>query len=620
MTAQLLEVVEHPPGLADVKLHLVENTSDVFDFWRWLSEQSEVCLDTETTGLSIERDHVRLVQFGNEVEGWAIPMELWSGLVRDAVARYAGWYNLHNAPFDVGMLDKHGIHVPIHKTTDTRLRAHTLWSTGSLALKKLGVQHVDPAAAVGQEILEDAMRRNGWTWATVPWNFEPYWAYGALDTVITRRLERKLKPLVDADAPAAYELEHAVQWVTMKMERRGTPVDLEYVRTLATEMRQYVAQVEEWCQQVYGVKPGSNDKIVEILRRDGVNLVKRTPNGSKLALDAEVLSRVMEETGHPLAGAVLGRRKADKAVGTYLDNYLQLTDADGLIHPSINTVGGTDQNMFEPGGGQGVRTGRMSMSDPNLQNVPTRTVMGDRIRNSFKAREGYRWLKADFSQIEMRVIGFLANGYDQSLLNAFLTPGDFFVNMGREIFEDPKFAKSDPRRQYVKNGGYARAYGSGIRKFALTVGTDEETAAAFLQRFDATYPGIKAMQRATERQARENLANEGVAYVRSHITGRKHTSDESNLYKIVNYLVQGTAGELLKIKILEADAAGLDPYMLFPVHDELDLEVPEQEFTEVFHTLHGIMNDDKILAPVPVTASISAGERWGSLEDVRLAA
>lgn len=607
--------VREPLGLDHVQVHLVDSFAVATDLVRWFGERHPdgVGIDTETTGLSRERDRVRLVQFGDARTGWAVPMDGWRALVTELVERYDGVWNTHNGPFDVGMLRTEGIDLPTDRVDDTRLMAHTLSSTGSLALKRLTVQHVDARAAVGQQLLDEAIgSRGGWTWATVPITFEPYWFYAGLDPVLTTQLKSVLKPRVLADAPDAYALELAVQWITERMERRGVRVDRPYVQAAYDDLTRYVTEAEAWCRAAYGIYPGSTSKVVEILQRDGVELKQRTKGGD-ISLAKEVLEDVIATTGHPLARVVLARRQAQKIANTNMRAYLDLSQYDGLIHASINTVGGYAKNQFESGGQGGVRTGRMSMNDPNLQNVPVRTKEGRRIRDAFVAREDHVWIKSDFSQIEMRLMALLSNPFHPGLRRAFEAPGDFFANMAKQIFAEPDFSRHDPRRQFVKNGGYAKLYGAGIPRFAATTGATEEQAALFMAQFDRTFPGINRFSRDVERRARAALLDDGEAYVRSPLTGRRFVGDERALYKLVNYLIQGTAAEVMKMKIVEADAAGLGPYMLFPVHDEIDLDVPRDLFDDARAALRSVMNDDQIIAPIPLTSAISTGERWGSL-------
>lgn len=610
-------VLNRPAGLDGVQVHLVDDVDTAQEFLRWLSTKTVVGFDTEGTGLDVDVDHIRLIQFGDDRHGWAIPWERWGGVAQTAVQRYEGIYVTHNGPYDWRMCWKEGVKLPQHKIRDTRMMIHVLSSIDALALKSAACKWVDPRADIGQKELDLAMAQNKWTWATVPVDFQPYWAYGACDTVLTYQLDQMLYPRVMLDAPASYDLEVAVEWSCEKMERRGVLVDRPYIEQLSDELTTFIGQADQWAAQYYGVYPGSNSQVIARMQADNCQFTKYTPGG-QLCLDKEVLD---EFSYHPLAKLTWDRRRAVQTVGTYLANFLKFSERDGFIHARINTIGGTGKNPFEPSGsGKGVRTNRMSCSDPNLQNVTARGVFGKRIRDPFISREGHTWIKADADQIESRI--FATRARDQGMLNAFRTPGDFFVNVARQMFNDASIQKSDPRRQPTKNAIYACLFTAGPKQFAKTAGLrlpngqpDTAAGAAFLGKLKALYPGIDNYAREIERVALNHLTNEGEAYIRSPRTNRKYVADHNKIYPLLNHRTQGEAGEILKLKIVQMDAAGLGDFMILPVHDEINLDVPNDLVNDVLTTSRDTLNDDTLLA-VPLTWSIAIGQRWGSLTEV----
>jgi DNA polymerase-1 len=634
-------------SLDDVRtLHLVETTDDAMDCLRWLSTKDKIGYDTETTGLKPERDRVRLVQIGDKHEGWAIPFEMNSMLVHDIVKRFEGTYLMFNAPFDVAMSRASGVNIPITRVEDVRLKCHVLSSTGPLALKPLCAMRVDPSAAELQTDLEEVFHKHHWNWTTIPWTFPQYWQYGALDPVLTWQLDEIVDPEVQRIAPASYDLEMSVAWPVERMMRNGMFLDRPYVQGYLGELTERRDDLFKICFDQFGIRPGSNVQVAAMLERDGVKLLKMTPAGVKkavalegrglkwtaedgvFAMDKYVLADIVEEYDHPLARAVLEYRKVSKMTGTYLEPYLSLPAADGRIHPSINTVGGVAKNPFENGGERGVRTGRMSANDPNVQNVPMRTDEGKRIRRSFKAMcsercgcgEEHVWMKCDFDQIEQRVMAHMSG--DEGMKEAFRGPVDFFVAMGVTLFDEPDFRKSDDRRQLIKNAAYADIYGAGPDKFAITAGLktpdgdwDVEAAAGFMRMMHSKYPGPPRFTKKVIKKANDRFNSEGSAYVRSPLTGRKMVADPGKFYALVNYEIQMMAGELLKMKINEADAAGLGQYMVLAVHDEIDLDVPRSEVENVTEILREVFNDDRVIS-VPVTASIETGPNWGELKEL----
>lgn len=601
--SQDLAVRDRPAGLQDVKLHLVDNFDTACEMMRWLGSEDaagSIAVDTETTGLVIGKDHVRLAQLGGMLHGWAIPYHLWGGLFGDAIKRYEGDFDMHNAKFDEGMLAHNPgeikVKIPRHRIHDTRIMSHILEPNMSTALKPQAARHVDAAAAG----LQMNLAKTTWTWENVPWDYAPYWSYGALDTVLTRHLKEHHYPRVLLDAPDAYELERAYQWVAANMERYGAHIDVPYAREKYGQFMDFCARAEKWIMDEFGVKAGSNAAIIEILQAAGFVFDKQTASGA-WALDKEVLDGI----DHPLATTVKQRRQLQKLASTYLHHFITEADANGMIHPSINTLG--------------ARTSRMSMERPNLQNLPRKSSLNpaaEAVRNSFLSRyadDGGELIMCDFDQIEMRLMAFLSN--DPGLIAAFKGEDDFFINLAREIFDDPTLSdKKDPRRQLTKNTGYATIYGAGVAKSAATAGVSEDQMRAVRTRWDRLYPGTSRLAKEVERVAWARQRDEGEPYVRCPVSGRRQVGDKNKIYALVNYLIQGAAASLFKKKQLALDAAGLGDFMVVPVHDEIILDVPMDSIGDVVQILDELMNDMTSFS-VPITASVSHGKRWGEKVD-----
>lgn len=589
-----------------MKLHFVDNIDDAFEMMRWLGSrdvQDVMGTDTETTGLVIGQDRVKLAQLGGREHGWAIPWHSWNGLYKEAISKYEGSILMHNAKFDAGMLDHQGetsVHVPRHRIKDTRIMSHVLEPHMSTALKNQAARHVDASAAG----LQADLRKTAWTFATVPVDYEPYWTYGALDPVLTVQLYDHHWPIIEADKGSydAFELENAYQWVAEKMERNGVFIDKAYTQEQYDKFTAYVQQAEKWVWENYKVKPGSNASIVAILQEAGFTFTKATAAGA-VALDKEVLGGI----DHPLAQTVLKRRQLQKLASTYLLHYLTELDDDDLIHPSINTLG--------------ARTSRMSMERPNFQNLPRKSQSNPAattVRNCVRTRyyeDGGSLLMCDFDQIEMRLLAHFSE--DEGLIAAFHSPDDFFVSLARNIYADDTIIKSDPRRQLTKNTGYANIYGAGVRKAAQTAGVSEEAMAVSMKGFHTLYPRVKVFQNAVEQAAWRRQKSEGVGYARTALTRRKMVADLNKVYALVNYLIQGSAAEVFKEKQLQLDAAGLGKYMMVPVHDEIILDVSKDYREDAITTLRDIMNDTTTFR-VPITASVSEGARWGEKVELEL--
>lgn len=609
--------------LQDVSLHLVETFADATACLEWLdaSESSHLGFDTESTGLSPETDHVRLIQFGDAFHGWAFELDRWYGLAEEVVKRWIASgrrFVAHNARFDVSFLSKareislHGITIPVHLIDDTMMASHIADSTVSVGLKQQSARHVDPRAAAMQAQLDQVLHSGGWTWATVPvaatGPVSAYWWYAALDPVLTVRLWLHHSPTVLAEAPRAYDLEVAIGWLASRMERKGVLVDREFTEAKDAEFIALHAELTQRAHDEFGVDAGSKDQIVSVLLRDGVQLTKRTATGA-YSLDKDVLPNL----DHPLAKIVAQRRKVEKLHSTYLRRFLEYSQFDGRLHPNINTLGFSESSL----GQFGVVTSRMSMSKPNLQQLPRGgDPLADVIRNCVVAKEGHTLIMCDFDQIELRIMAHLSG--DPDLIAAFGQGGDFFTILSQKIYKDPSLTKSDPRRSLTKSYVYATLYGAGNEKLASTTGVSLAEIEQLAADFAAAYPRVPVFQQAVQAKARERFQAEGQTYVRSPLTGRKLIGEPGKEYKLVNYLIQSMAAEIMKTKALEIDAAGLGDYLVLFVHDEYILEVPDELVDEVCRILSEVVNDDKMLT-VPMTAGLATGKRWGMKRDYELA-
>lgn len=603
-------------ALGDVKLHLVETLDDVRACMEWLERLTceRLGFDTETTGLSPETDSVRLVQFGDAFTGWAIPLDRWYGLIEAIVQRWQrhGRFVAHNARYDVAMLRKHGIHVPVHLVDDTMMLAHIVNPTVSVGLKQQCAKHIDPLAAAMQSQLDEVMHSGGYTWATIPiaatGPCKVYWVYAALDPVLAVRLWEFHWPEVERTAPQAYDIELSVGWIADRMERKGVLIDREYTSEKRTEFAELYASLAKRGLDEFGVSLGSAEQITSVLVRDKVPLWKRTDGGA-WSLDKFALEGIR----HPLVQLLQQYKRVEKLDSTYLRRFLEYSEYDGRLHPSINTLGFKEQDM----GAFGVVTGRMSMSKPNLQQLP-RVDEDDPlsiiVRNCVVSSPGSTLVMFDFDQIELRIMAHLSK--DPGLAEAFAQPGDFFTFMTQKIYDDPTIVKKDPRRSNTKSYVYASNYGSGNDRLARTTHQPLAVIEKLAADYKRVYAEVPKHQRKVQELAARRYQTEGVAYVLSPLTGRRFIADDpTKLYPLVNYQIQGLAAEIMKTKLLELDAAGLGDYLVLAVHDEAISDIPDKEVPEAIATMNTIMNDDKLLS-LPLTSGGATGKRWAEKKDV----
>lgn len=575
--------------LANVKLELVDSIDQAMALKRWLGDRRRDVLgvDTESSGLKPERDVLRMVQVGDLETGWAIPWDLWGGVAMEILNSYTGPMVLHNASFDMRFLQTHAAYMPPwERIHDTMTMAHLIDPARPKGLKPLADRLVDPRATAGQALLNKAMSDNDWTWATVPTDNPYYWVYAALDPVLTCHVREKLWPtIMNVGSERAYDLEMGAVRVCANMMLRGVRIDKAYCVRKAASLRDWSAQARKWLKDSYGITNAtSNAQILKCLQDQGIEFTKLTPKGA-YAIDKEVLDAIE----HPVAEYVVAIRRAEKICSSYLDNLISLADHNDVVHCNINPLG--------------ARTGRMSITDPALQTLhrtdPT-------VRNAFIPSEGNQIIACDADQIEARLASHFSG--DIGMQEAFLSPDDFFCIVASEIFGEPVI-KGDPRRQTTKNVVYGSIYGAGVRTMARTAKVTYEQMEPVKRAFDLRFPGLNQLMQRVTSVAHQRLIDEGAAYVTTPL-GRRVPSMDQREYALVNYLIQSHAAEVLKKGLVDLDAAGLGPNMVFPVHDEIVADVPAIDVIEVKHLIESTLNDPDTYA-VPLTWSADIfEERW----------
>lgn len=297
-----------------------------------------------------------------------------------------------------------------------------------------------------------------------------------------------------------------------------------------------------------------------------------------------------------LAKHIMTTKKLAKVDSSYFVNF-QSMNVDNILYPNIKTLG--------------ARTGRMSVTNPALQTLPS---SDNEVRNAFIPRnDGEILISCDYSQVEMRLLTHYSQ--DESLIKAFKTAdetgSDFFTEMGRMVFNDPNMTKDDKRRKLIKTLVYGIIYGASVRKSALTVGVPIDEMQDISDRVHARFPGIKRFMDESIRAGEDRFAREGEGYVTLD-SGRRLPADDGKMYTLVNYKLQGTAAELMKLALLRLDASGLTPYTQMVIHDEVIFSIPEELVEEYMPVIEECMSyiDGEFAVDLLAEPEI-LGTRWG---------
>ena len=574
----------------DIRLTRVDTLDDVLDFRAWLGERRPIlAVDTETTGLNVNRDWIKLAQFGDGGAGWALDYRDWRGAIREAIHDYRRPMVCHNLLYDSKMLKKDGIVIPQQYAHDTMVMAFLMNPAYRMDLKGAAAKYVDPRAQVGKGLLEQAMSSGGFTWETVPTDLPAYWQYGILDTCLTALLAEALWPTIKAQYRYAYELELACIHVLREGELHGILVDEEVRQRTENKLLQ---DIEELTPQIPIQNPGSDKQVLEYLRHIGAgeHLIFKTDRGN-VSVDKNAL-RYVSMMGFPVADLIEKYRSRSRMLGNYIHKFREYPyglAVNGVLSASTRPVQ--------------ARTGRMSITDPPLQTLPRGRV----VRDCIVARPGHRILLADFMGMEMRALASLAN--EETMLAAFARGDDMHNFVATSVYGEG-FTKQ--QRATAKNAGFAKIYGAGLPQFAATAKIPIHEAQAFLAKYDEMFPGVsrymEEMIEGVRRQARSSPNGMGFVELQD---GRHLPIELKKAYVSVNYKIQGGCAVVLKEKLVELDAAGLGPFFRLPVHDEAFFEVPEEHVTVAREIIRRVMPDRTSFPNVVLEIEQDEVMRWG---------
>lgn len=389
--------------------------------------------------------------------------------------------------------------------------------------------------------------------------------------------------------------------VLADMERAGVCIDIEWFRSLQTRFRAERERIEREIYAAAGSEfnINSNQQLRVILFDQlGLPVLKRTPTGP--STDASVLQELAEE-GHLLPTLLMDYREIAKLESTYLDTLPELVHPeDGRLHTSFNqTV---------------AATGRLSSSDPNLQNIPIRRELGRDIRRGFVAQPGWKFLVADYSQIELRLLAHLSR--DPAFVTAFTSGGDIHRQTAAVIFGIDLADVTSEMRSRAKTINFATIYGQGANALARQLRIPHAEAKAFIDTYFTRFSGVRAYLDSQVRYARENGYVETIFHRRRYIPELRDRNFNIRAFGervATNAPIQGSAADLIKVAMIHIHDAlrsqGLAGQLLLQVHDELVLEAPPDEVDTVSRIVRGAMEGAATLI-VPLVVDLGIGANW----------
>jgi DNA polymerase-1 len=483
---------------------------------------------------------------------------------------------------------------------DTLLQSYVLEAHQPHELGNLASRHLGLATISYDDVTGKGAARIGFEQVDIERASE----YAAEDADVTLRVRDALAPQIAASDKLAFvyrSIELPVAEILFRMERTGVLLDRNLLAVQSGELGRKMLELEQRAYQEAGqpFNLGSPKQIGDILfTQKGLPVVKKTPGGAP-STDEETLEQLALD--HPIARAILDYRGMAKLKSTYTDKLPQMVHPrTGRLHTSYSQATAV--------------TGRLSSSDPNLQNIPARTAEGRRIREAFIAPPGHVLVSADYSQIELRIMAHLSD--DPGLLHAFAHDLDIHTATAAEVFGVPLDEVSKDQRRMAKVINFGLIYGMSAFGLASQLNLERAAAQAYIDRYFARYPGVADYMQRTREAARSQGYVETVFGRRLYlpeINARNPQRRQGAERAAINAPMQGTAADLIKLAMIAVqgwlDTEKLESRLLLQVHDELILEVPERELDRVRAELPGHMCNVAALK-VPLRVGVGAGSNW----------
>ncbi len=563
-----------------------------------LQKQPLLVVDTET--VDVDGELIGLAFAWGADQGAYLPVgPVYDGglrleEVRDSLQAILGNDSIkkvgHNIKYDLLSLARAGFEVKnvcadtmiASQLVNTGLYAHGL---DALAFSELGIQKIPTTQLLGGKK----------TGKMTDASLDELAAYACEDVIVTWRLWEKLMPSIEEiDLKRVfYEIEMPLTPILARMELVGIKLDSEYLKDLGGYLKKEIAKIEAEIKKLAGqdFNVASPAQLQEILFTK-LNLpvvgIKKTQSG--YSTDADSLTKL--GGAHPIVQKVLEFREMSKLLNTYVEVLPTLADKNGRVHTSFGQIGAA--------------TGRMNSNNPNLQNIPIRTELGNKVRRAFIAEKGKVFIGADYSQAELRVLAHLSE--DSGLIHAFQSEADFHAAVANQLGVDRRAAKAI---------NFGIIYGLGASALGNDLGISATEARAFIDKYFATFPGVAAFIEAKKNQAREQ------GYVATLFGRRRYLPDihSPNMMMrsaaermAVNMPCQGTVADLMKMAMIRVvDELPEGATMLLQIHDELLFEVDKNAVEATEAHIEKVMSTVAELK-VPLVVDVNHGTNWAELK------
>ena len=577
------------------------------------SKAKTIAIDTETTGLDyMDTDLVGISLSYKAGEAYYIPIkhlddtvnqlhqDLVLDILRPILETSKNKIIGQNIKFDRNVLAKYGIRISSIKN-DTMMMSYVLDASATRHnLDALSSYYLNYKTSTFEDVAGKGVKQV--TFDQVPIDEATH--YAAEDADITLRLYEELNPKLETEDSLKKlneEIEIPLIEVLSEMEQNGAILNSKILKSQSKDLENRIKKLEKKAYDIAGEEfnLGSTKQLREIFfEKLNYRVIKKTPGGQP-STDEKVLAELAEE--YELPKVLLEHRTLSKLKSTYTDKLPgQISASTGKVHTSFHQAVTT--------------TGRLSSSDPNLQNIPIRTEDGRRIRQAFEPSKGHRFISADYSQIELRIMAHVSK--DIGLLQAFQEGEDVHSKTASEVFGvDIDNVTADLRRN-AKAINFGLIYGISAFGLGKQLGISRNLAAEYMAMYFEKYPGVKEYMESTKEFASQN------GYVETLFGRRLYLRDinASNAMRrqaseraAINAPVQGTAADIMKIAMIKTHKAikteEIEAKLILQVHDELILDTPKKEIDSVIAILTDSMMGAANL-DVPLEIDVGIGDNW----------
>ena len=594
---------------ADGDYHVVDTREHLEAMIAAIQEAGSFAFDTEASGTDPMSAELAGLSFG--IDGglaWYVPVGHTSGQqlpLEDVLAAVRPLFtaeglkrSAHNANYDLTLLSNYGVDPYRVVDHDTMIAAHLL-GNNRLGLKPLALSILGREMTEITDLIGKGARQKTFNEVEIA-DGAPY---AAADADCTMRLRRHFEAPLDAQGLGDLfaDVEIPLVPVFVEMQRAGVRLDAGILHEMSRDLHEQLEQIQTELFESIGhsVNINSPKQLSDLLFGElGLPKSRRTRSG--YSTDANALEAL--KGLHPAVDKILDYRQVSKLKSTYVDALPEMVNsATGRIHTSYHQTGSA--------------TGRVSSSDPNLQNIPVRTELGRQVRRAFVADSGCQLLSADYSQIELRVLAHMSQ--DPSLLEAFRRGEDIHAATASQMFNVPINDVDGEQRRIAKVLNFGVIYGLGPYGISQQTGFSREEGRQFIDTYLSRYPGINGYLESVKERTRSVMYAETLLGRRRYlpdIQSTNHNTRAAAERMAINMPIQGTAADIMKIAMINVRARMVNEQMrsnmILQVHDELVFEVPDDEMdvmTElVLDEMPAAMDLD-----VTLKVDVKSGYSWG---------